>query len=391
MATVLEPASDAVREESRDQVAHPLDRLRGYIRLYVVAEGMAVLFLSLALVFWLGLLVDYGVFKAFSVDWIQELGYVGRSLMLGFLFIFTLALIQVFRSGGQGTGAVSEPGPLKAARMAARSLSILAVGIPLRLARAPWYMLLLVVPFLLIYIAGWGLIGFLVYAGLHAEGLIALMVVFWMALPAVGLILGRLFTHFGQRSLALVLERRFPKLLGDRLITAVELSKPRARQYGYSPAMLQLTIDDAAERVQKIPLGDVLNWTRLIRHGLALALVTVGFYVCAGIGYCAIHRAGVGEFMHDFNDTAIIWFQRNILLTDTIWPRRAQLELLDFPDLEMKIGRDAPPPTLHVRALKWVVADSNRHRAPEGWRALTWNNLTKNPSLVGGLTVPPLE
>src|SRR6266481_7776599 len=149
MATVLEPASEAVPEESRDQVAHPLDRLRGYIRLYVVAEGIAVLLLSLALVFWLGLLVDYGVFKAFGLDWVQELGYVGRTLMLGFLFTTTLAVIQLFRLGGQGREHVSEPGPLKAARILARSLSILAVGVPLRLARAPWYLLVLVVPFVI--------------------------------------------------------------------------------------------------------------------------------------------------------------------------------------------------------------------------------------------------
>src|SRR5216684_8585881 len=176
MATVLEPASDAVREESREQVAHPLDRLRGYIRLYVVAEGLAVLFLSLALVFWLGLLVDYGVFKAFSVDWVQELGYVGRSLLLGFLFIFTLAVIQLFRLGWRGRGGPTEPGPLKAARILAGSLSILAVGIPLRLARAPWYLLLLVVPFLVLYVAGWVFIGLLVQNGMHIEGLIGLMV-----------------------------------------------------------------------------------------------------------------------------------------------------------------------------------------------------------------------
>src|SRR5262249_8956441 len=30
---------------------------------------------------------------------------------------------------------------------------------------------------------------------------------------------------------------------------------------------------------------------------------------------------------------------------------------------------------LHVRALKWVVADP---RAPEGWRAMMWPDLTKN-------------
>jgi hypothetical protein len=390
MATVAESKSVAIREET--PVTHPLERLRGYIRLYVVAEGAAVLFLSLALVFWMGLLVDYGVFKAFGLDWVQELGYVGRTLLLGFLFTLTLAVIQAIRIAGQSRGPVSEPGPLKAGRFLAGSLSILAVGIPLRMAGAPWYILVLVVPFLILYLAGWGLIGFFAWSGLHSELLIGLMVIVWMIIPAVGLIVSRFFTRFGERSLALVLERRFPKLLGDRLITAVELSRSRARQYGYSPTMLQLTIDDAAERVHRIPLSEVFNWTRLVRHGLALALVTVGFYVCAGVGYCLINRpAGVSAFIHDFNDTAIIWFQRNILLMDTIWPRRAQLELLDFPEEAMKIGRDAPPPTLHVRALKWVVADSNRRRAPEGWRALSWNDLAKKPDLVGGVTVPPIE
>jgi hypothetical protein len=392
LATVTETISADGREPARGLVTHPLERLRGYIRLYVITEGIAVLFLSLALVFWLDLLMDYGVFKAFGLDWVQELGYVGRTLLFGLLFTLILSVIQLFRLGGQGKAPGTEPGPLKAARILARSLSILAVGIPLRLARAPWYLLLLVVPFLILYLAGWVLIGLLVHNGLHAEFLIGLMVLAWMIVPAVGLIVSRLVTRFGERSLALVLERRFPKLLGDRLITAVELTRPKARQYGYSPAMLQLTIDDAAERVHKIPLSEVFNWTRLTRHALALAFITLGFYICAGVGYCIIHRpAGVGAFVHDFNDTAIIWFQRNILLMDTIWPRRAQLELLDFPDEDLKIGLGAPPPMLHVRALKWVVADSNRRRAPEGWRALSWEDLMKKKDLVGGVTVPAVE
>src|SRR5262249_43275069 len=43
-------------------------------------------------------------------------------------------------------------------------------------------------------------------------------------LTLLGLRLIRLLRTFRPESLALVLERRFPKLLGDRLITAVELS-----------------------------------------------------------------------------------------------------------------------------------------------------------------------
>src|SRR5260370_22134594 len=154
--------------------------------------------------------------------------------------------------------------------------------------------------------------------------------------------------------------------------------------------MLQLTIDDAADRVHKIPLGDVFNWTRLARHALALALITLGFYICAGVGYCIFNQpAGVGDFLHDFNDTAIIWFQRNILLMDTIWPRRAHLELLDFPDEEMKIGRDAQAPTLHVRALNWGVAASNRRPAPQASPALTRTRLMQRPNLEAATHLPP--
>src|SRR5262245_57602663 len=47
--------------------------------------------------------------------------------------------------------------------------------------------------------------------------------------------LTRFFKDFRDTALALILERRFPKILGDRLITAVELHNPKmAARYGYS-------------------------------------------------------------------------------------------------------------------------------------------------------------
>src|SRR5262249_51174736 len=60
----------------------------------------------------------------------------------------------------------------------------------------------------------------------------------------------RIAVEFSHSALALVLERRFPKLLGDRLITAVELADvERQAKYGYSAAMIRQTIDEARERV----------------------------------------------------------------------------------------------------------------------------------------------
>ena len=53
-------------------------------------------------------------------------------------------------------------------------------------------------------------------------------------------------------------------------------------------------------------------------------------------------------------------------------------------DKEKKIGQGDPAPTVRVRAWKWVVADPDKVRAPEGWRALTWydvrNRFLKNQS-----------
>ena len=55
----------------------------------------------------------------------------------------------------------------------------------------------------------------------------------------------RLTRDFSDSSLALVLEKRYPQILGDRLITAVQLADLEwARKYGYSTDMIKKTIDD---------------------------------------------------------------------------------------------------------------------------------------------------
>jgi hypothetical protein len=263
---------------------------------------VAIALIYLALWFWIGLILDFGFFKLFTVDWVQELP---RSFRVG-----VLALLS---------------------------------------------------------------------AGLAAVVLIK--------------IVRRLTREFRPAALALVLERRFPKLLGDRLITAVELSDPAlAERYGYSQAMVDQTIAEAAKRVEQLPIKDVFEWQRLRRLGTIILVLTAGVYLLSGIGYCAVTGTfNVGRFFGQFNDVATIWFERNILLYDTIWPRGAHLELLDFPADEIRVGRDASPPTLRVRALKWVIADSDRARAPEGWRALTWIDLTDEllGSPLPAVAIPP--
>ncbi len=294
MATITPPTPRRSLSESHQRVRSPLARLRGYIRTYVSMEGALLLVLYAAMWFWVGLALDYGFFKLFGIDVVQEWPWAAR------LFI------------------------------------LLAVT-----------------------------------AGL---------------LTAVALkVVGRLLREFRDPALALVLERRFPKLLGDRLITAVELSDlQKAEEQGYSPAMVLETIHEAAERVQQVPVQQAFDWGRLFRRGLIAAALTLGLYLVAG-GVClaldsARHvHAGRSGYSR-FNETAAIWFERNILLQNTIWPRRAQLELIGFPNKELRVGKDNKVPPLRVRALEYVIADA---KSPEGWRALTWNDLATRSALLG--------
>jgi hypothetical protein len=270
-------------DEAQVRVRHPLQKLRGTIRTYVGLEGLTTLLLFLSIWFWVGLVLDYGFFKAFTIDWVQ----------------------------------IDTHGVLRA---------IVLIGC--------------------------------------LAGLAALLIV------RVGL---RLFRDFRDSALALVLERRYPKLLGDRLITAVELANPRmAARYGYSAEMIEQTIQEAAARVDQAPVHEVFDWSRLVWRGVLVGVVSLGLYLVVGLGFCVVGwvqgksvtgTAGFGRL----NEVSGLWAERNLLLRNTIWPRRAFMELIGFPGTEMKMGRDDPAPSLHVRAYKWVAADST---TDEGWRPL---------------------
>ncbi len=323
MATA--PPRSANQADAQQRVRSPLERLRTYIRTYVSLEGAAVIGLYMALWFWIGMVLDYGVFRLFHFDWVQE---------------------------------------------------------------TPW--------------------------GLRCSVLLVLVAGLLAALALK--VLTRLLREFREVALALVLERRFPKILGDRLITAVELSDPKkAAEIGYSAAMVQETIEEAAQRVEQLKIKEVFDWERLIRRGVVLGLLIFGGYLLVGGTFCAanavqghsVSTAGFGQF----HEVAGIWFERNILLQNVIWPRMAHLQLLDVPPAgEWRMGRGDRPPTIRVRAFKYVIAgapankavdayrawldsrgvggdeqaalvEEYRKKPNEGWRPLTWFDLTR--SLLG--------
>src|ERR1700722_10830046 len=187
--------------ETNRRVRHPLQTVRGYIRTYVILEGLGLSLLYVTVAFWLGLALDWGLFKAFAFDWIQEL-------------------------------------------------------------------------------PGWTDIG---RADIWLRAFLLLIVVSGLIYVAVRITVMRLLREFSDRSMALLLERRFPRQLGDRLMTAVELADPRkGNRYGFSLPLIEKTIRDAAERVERVPVKAVFNWARLWRIYFLCAFTTVGLYLLVG-------------------------------------------------------------------------------------------------------------
>jgi hypothetical protein len=318
MSTTAAPRRAFDHDESQRRVRHPLQTLRKYIRLYVLLEGLAIAILFVALWFWGGLLIDYGTFRLFAFDWVQELREIAPD-----------------------------------------SDNALMVR--------------------------------LVVLGVVTAVLIALVI------TKVAL---RWIREFNDKALALVLERRFPHELGDRLITAVELADPRmAKEYGYSQPMVEQTIGDAVERVDRLPVAGAFNWRRLVLWWVFVGLATLGMLLVvavlgSGIGMLRGDVSSPLEFSWRFTDVSAIWAERNMLLKNTYWPRRAYLELVRFqakqgsPN-EMRVPRDEARPDVMVRTLEWVIADPN---AADGWRALRWLDLQNqrlvDPALLDRVDIP---
>lgn len=304
MATV-DRAKPIVAAGTRARIFSPLHKLRGAIKRYIVLEAAAVLINAIAIWFWLGLICDYGLFKATGLDWAQ---LVSKYLRL---------LLQLFIGAG------------------------------------------------VIGLTTWKLI--------------------------------TLFRTYRPTSLALLLERRFPKLLGDRLITAVELSGnlDEAERLGYSRAMILETVRKVSADVDRVPVSQVFRWSRLRNWWLGAACNTVGILLLVTIAWLAWNRTiKVVGFGYRFADVSQIYVERNFLLMDTLWPRRALLELIDFPESgELRIQQGSST-RIRVRALKWVVADRG---VPGGWRAMTWNEIDANllgmekPLLPVAALVPPAD
>ena len=197
-------------------------------------------------------------------------------------------------------------------------------------------------------------------------------------------IVRRLTTEFSYPRWALVLERRFPKVLGDRLITAVEMADiDQAERYGYSADMIRQTITEAREKIGQVEVNEVFNWRRLrtmtlVAIGIPLAIVAIAFASHA-ISTRSDDPVRAGWKLYH---VSTIVGERDLLLWDTPWPRRALLELQGDAKSGLRVARDGTPPRIRVKSYQWVIADRSK---ADGWRPIMWSEV--NEKLVG-MSVP---
>ncbi|MBM3998875.1 MAG: hypothetical protein FJ297_04915 [Planctomycetes bacterium] len=134
-------------------------------------------------------------------------------------------------------------------------------------------------------------------------------------------ILSRIFTRLRDRSMAILLERRFPAFQ-DSLVTAVEIG--RTVDGGFSPEMLDATRREALTRLPSVRLRDVFRGAPLfgkLAVAAALAAPIVAF-------------AALREDLFELS------LRRFYLMSDEPWPRNAEIEIvgIDIERLSPKTG-----------------------------------------------------
>ncbi|MEM8885295.1 MAG: hypothetical protein AAGD14_14600 [Planctomycetota bacterium] len=129
----------------------------------------------------------------------------------------------------------------------------------------------------------------------------------------------------GEDPLAIAVERRFPEL-GDRLISALQLAREEdPERYGMSPQLIEDAINEAILPASHVRFSEILAVGRIGRHAAAAAIAIALLVVGAAIS----------------PESARIWAQRNILLSNVRWPQKTYLEVDPerFPDGVARIVR----------------------------------------------------
>jgi hypothetical protein len=149
---------------------------------------------------------------------------------------------------------------------------------------------------------------------------VALIVIGCVALWACyRYLLRRVFAPISDSSLALLLERRFPKL-ADHVLTAVHIGSHPGRSNAYNPDLVATTQHAAVRAIADVRASEIFNRGPLLRASSAAIAVIASIVLFALLS----------------RDTFGFWLQR-ITLSDELWPRRVSLQVVGFePDANGK-------------------------------------------------------
>lgn len=191
-------------------------------------------------------------------------------------------------------------------------------------------------------------------------GLLAAIAVAGLA-SLVWFLLRRIIARLSDRSMAILLERRFGNLQ-DSLVTAVELTSPGkgGETDDFGRQMLSETCREADRRSRKLQLNAVFNFRPLGRALLAAGAIVLSL-VAAAIASPEMLRFGL---------------QRLAAVTDDPWPRRTYLQIEGFDpperehvvargmDFEILVQADASPDMVvpQVVEVRYHTDDGKRDR-----------------------------
>lgn len=146
------------------------------------------------------------------------------------------------------------------------------------------------------------------------------------------ILVARLRMPLTDRSMAILLERRFP-YFGDSLVTSVEMAGQADQTAGLNREMLDYTRDRAIDQLDQVDLEKIFNPQPLARGVIAGVVLT----------------ASVLAFQTTVPDAFGLWMRRSVLLSNELWPRKTQLALEGFAT-EYGIVVDDRETELHVFA-----------------------------------------
>ncbi len=187
-----------------------------------------------------------------------------------------------------------------------------------------------------------------------ARGLLLALVGGVLAVIVYRLIGRRAFVRMSDRSMAMLLERKFPQFQ-ETLLTSVELTERRPAAEECNALMLDRTCRLADDAVPRVRVAEVLNRAPLRRGVMAAGLLaaSVAYFVL-------VHPGGFGT-----------WARRSLLMSAELWPRQTRLVVEGFDAGAVKVARGADLDVVVKADLTKPVVPQTveiRYRTEEGAR-----------------------